>query len=125
MLLLARMGLRAGDVVQLRLDDIDWRSATLSVCGKNRRQTLLPLTQEVGDGTVDYLLHGRPATTSDCMFVRAIAPFRPFRDARGVSDVAKLALRRAEVNVRCAGRRMCCGTRQPRPCCVGSEPAQI
>ncbi len=97
------MGLRAGDVVQLRLDDIDWRSATLSVCGKNRRQTLLPLTQEVGDGIVDYLLHGRPATTSDCMFVRAIAPFRPFRDARGVSDVAKLALRRAGVDVQVRG----------------------
>ena len=103
LLLLARMGLRAGDVVQLRLDDIDWRSATLSVCGKNRRQTLLPLTQEVGDGIVDYLLHGRPATTSDCMFVRAIAPFRPFRDARGVSDVAKLALRRAGVDVQVRG----------------------
>lgn len=103
LLLLARMGLRAGDVVQLRLADIDWRGATLSVCGKNRQQTLLPLTQEVGDGIVDYLLHGRPATTSDHVFVRAIAPFRPFRDARGISDVAKLALRRAGVDTRVRG----------------------
>ncbi len=103
LLLLARMGLRAGDVVQLRLADIDWCAATLSVCGKNRRQTLLPLTQEVGDGIVDYLLHGRPPTTSDCVFVRAIAPFRPFRDARGVSDVAKLALRRAGVDAKARG----------------------
>jgi integrase/recombinase XerD len=103
LLLLARMGLRAGDVVQLRLADIDWRAATLSVSGKNRRQALLPLTQEVGDGIVDYLLHGRPATNSDCVFVRAIAPFRPFRDARGVSDVAKLALRRAGVDARVRG----------------------
>ena len=103
LLLLARMGLRAGDVLQLRLADIDWRAATLSVSGKNRRQTLLPLTQEVGDGIVDYLLHGRPTTASDYLFVRAIAPFRPFRDARGVSDVAKLALRRAGVDARVYG----------------------
>ena len=57
----------------------------------------------MGDGIVDYLLHGRPPTTSDSVFVRAIAPFRPFRDARGVSDVAKLALRRAGVDARAHG----------------------
>jgi site-specific recombinase XerD len=98
LLLLARLGLRAGDVVQLRLTDIDWRSATITVSGKNRQQTQLPLTQEVGDAIVSYLQHGRAPTQSDRLFVRAIAPFRAFRDARGISDVAKLALRRAGVN---------------------------
>jgi site-specific recombinase XerD len=98
LLLLARLGLRAGDVVQLRLMDIDWRAATITVSGKNRRQTQLPLTQEVGDAIVSYLQHGRAPTQSDRLFVRAIAPFRPFRDARGISDIAKLALRRAGVN---------------------------
>lgn len=98
LLLLARLGLRAGDVVQLRLTDIDWRSATITVSGKNRRQAQLPLTQEVGDAIVDYLQHGRVPTQSDHLFVRAIAPFRAFRDGRGISDIAKLALRRAGVN---------------------------
>lgn len=98
LLLLARLGLRAGEVVQLRLADIDWQAATISVCGKNRRETLLPLTQEVGDAIVEYLQHGRPPTASDRIFIRAFAPFRPFRDTRGISDVAKLALRRAAVN---------------------------
>lgn len=98
LLLLARLGLRAGDVVHLRLTDIDWRSATLTVSGKNRRQTQLPLTQEVGDAIVSYLQHGRAPTQSDHLFVRAIAPFRAFRDGRGISDIAKLALRRAGVN---------------------------
>ena len=98
LLLLARLGLRAGDVVQLRLTDIDWRAATMTVSGKNRQQTQLPLTQEVGDALVSYLQHGRAPTQSDHLFVRAIAPFRPFRDARGISDIAKLALRRAGVN---------------------------
>lgn len=103
LLLLARFGLRAGDVVQQRLADIDWQAATIRVCGKNRQQTLLPLTQEVGDAIVDYLLHGRPPTASDHLFVRAIAPFRPFRDVHGISDVAKLALRRAEVDAPARG----------------------
>ena len=98
LLLLARLGLRAGDVVQLRLMDIDWRAATITVSGKNRQQTQLPLTQEVGDALVIYLQYGRAPTQSDHLFIRAIAPFRPFRDARGISDIAKLALRRAGVN---------------------------
>ena len=98
LLLLARLGLRAGEVVNLCLTDIDWHGATIRVCGKNKRQTLLPLTQEVGDAIVDYLQHGRPPTASQRVFIRALAPFRPYRDTRGVSDVAKLALRRAQVN---------------------------
>ena len=49
LLLLARLGLRAGDIVHLRLADLDWKEATISVSGKGRRQTLMPLTQEIGD----------------------------------------------------------------------------
>jgi site-specific recombinase XerC len=55
LLLLARLGLRAGDIVQVRLGDIDWKNAWLYVCGKSRRETRLPLTQEVGDALVAYL----------------------------------------------------------------------
>jgi site-specific recombinase XerD len=56
--LLARLGLRAGDIVALRLDDIDWRQATLSVRGKSRRETRLPLPQPAGDAVLDYLRRG-------------------------------------------------------------------
>jgi integrase/recombinase XerD len=52
LLLLARLGLRAGDIVRMRLDDIDWRGAWVHVSGKSRRRTRLPLTQEVGDAIV-------------------------------------------------------------------------
>src|SRR3989337_611507 len=52
LLLLARLGLRAGDIVQLRLGDIDWKGAWISVSGKNRREMRLPLTQEVGQAIV-------------------------------------------------------------------------
>ena len=49
LLLLARLGLRAGDITHLCLDDIDWCAGRLKVCGKGRRQTWLPLPQDAGD----------------------------------------------------------------------------
>jgi len=49
LLLLARLGLRAGDIVQMSLKDVDWKNAWLHVSGKNRRQVRLPLTQELDE----------------------------------------------------------------------------
>jgi site-specific recombinase XerD len=96
LLLLARMGLRAGDIVKLRLDDIDWKEATLRVCGKGRLETRLPLTQEVGDAIVDYLRAGRPHIDTDVLFLRACAPFRAIA-SNCVSTVVAQAMRRAGV----------------------------
>lgn len=97
LLVLARLGLRAGDVVQLRLGDIDWGEAWVHVCGKSRRQTRLPLTQEVGNALVDYLQGGRPPTDGDRVFVCCRAPFRPFANHQAVSMVVDSAMRRASV----------------------------
>lgn len=97
LLLLARLGLRAGDIVQLRLQDIDWKEATIQVCGKSRRQTRLPLSQEVGQAIVDYLQHGRPATFHDELFLRSRAPFRGLASHCAVSVLVDRAIRRAGV----------------------------
>jgi integrase/recombinase XerD len=97
LLLLARLGLRAGDIVHLRLTDIDWKNASIQVCGKGRRQTRLPLTQEMGQAIVDYLQNGRPRSCSDTVFVRCRAPFRSFRSHCAVSVIVDRALRRAGV----------------------------
>ena len=97
LLLLARLGLRAGDVVHLRLSDIDWKNASIQVCGKSRRQTRLPLTQEIGQAIVDYLRDGRPRSSADTVFVRCRAPFRSFRSHCAVSVIVDRALRRAGV----------------------------
>ena len=78
LLLLARLGLRAGDIAQLQLSDIDWKSARIHVCGKGGCPTPLPLTQEVGKAIVDYLQDGRPQVTTQTLFVGCRAPFRPF-----------------------------------------------
>ncbi len=70
LLLLARLGLRAGDIVQMRLKDIDWKEAWINVSGKGRRETRLPLTQEVGDAIVSYMQKSRPRSLRDTLFLR-------------------------------------------------------
>ena len=97
LLLLARLGLRAGDIVHLRLRDIDWKAAWIHVVGKGRRETRLPLTQELGDALVTYLLRSRPTTDTDAVFVRARAPFRAFRSHCAVSVIVDRAFARAGV----------------------------
>ena len=97
LLLLARLGLRAGDIVQLRLDDLDWQSAWIHVWGKGRRHTRLPLTHEVGQALVAYLEAGRPRTETEAVFVRCRAPFDAFRSHCAVSVIVDRALRRAGV----------------------------
>ena len=97
LLLLARLGLRAGDVVRLRMSDIDWKEAWVQVCGKSRRHTRLPITQELGDAIVDYLTSGRPLSDCDSMFVCCRAPFRPFGNHTAISVIVSRAMRRAGV----------------------------
>lgn len=96
-LLLARLALRASDLVQLRLGDFDWANARIRVTGKGRRETPLPLTQEVGDAIVAYLTQGRPRTDTDRLFVRSRAPLRGFACHAAISVIVAKAMRRAGV----------------------------
>ena len=98
LLLLARLGLRAGDIVGLRLQDIDWKNAWISVCGKGRQQTRLPLSREVGRAIVAYLQDGRPSANTDTLFLRTRAPFRALRSHCAVSVLVDRAIRRAGVS---------------------------
>ena len=97
LLLLARLALRAGDISRLRLEDIKWTEALISVSGKSRRETQLPLTQEVGQAVVEYLQHGRPQSDSTAVFVRSRAPFRAFANHCAISVIVERAMRRAGV----------------------------
>jgi integrase len=96
-LLLVRLGLRAGDVVRLRLADIEWESGTLRVLGKSRYEVRLPVPQDVGDAVLRYLECRTKVGATDRVFVRNIAPFRPFVSNHCVSGVVKRALRRAGI----------------------------
>jgi len=96
LLLLARLGLRAGEVAALRFDDIDWQAASLSVAGKGRRESRLPLPQDVGDAIIDYLERGRPPLDDGRVFLRVIAPQGPLK-RYAISDIVARAIRRAGV----------------------------
>lgn len=97
LLLLARLGLRAGDIIDLRLSDIDWDKAQLHVWGKFRRQAALPLPQDAGDALYAYIATARPRTDEEKVFLRAIAPIRPLSRSGSVSFIVRSALDRAGV----------------------------
>jgi site-specific recombinase XerD len=94
-LLLARLGLRAGDVAQLRLTDIEWETGSLRVSGKSRYEVRLPLPQDVGDAITAYLECRPSIFASDHVFLRTIAPYRPFRQGDGISSVVRRRMKRA------------------------------
>jgi integrase/recombinase XerD len=96
-LLLARLGLRARDIVDLALSDIDWRGSRIRVTGKGRRETWLPLPQEAGDALLDYLQHARPPVADDHVFLRVRAPICRFKTSGSVSVIVHQAIRRAGV----------------------------
>lgn len=96
MLLLARLGLRAGDVASLTLDAFDWKQARLRVTGKTRREDWLPLPQDVGDAVLAYLEKARPRVRAEAVFFTAVAPFIPI-SRLVVSAIVGRAIRRAGV----------------------------
>ena len=99
LLLLARLALRAGDVAALRVCDIDWDRAEIRVSGKSRKESALPLPQDVGDALRTYITKARPkAANEDRVFLRAVAPHGSFSNASVVSKVVRRALDRAGIN---------------------------
>jgi site-specific recombinase XerD len=95
LLLLARLGLRAGEVAGLGLDDVDWRCGEIGVRGKGNRAERLPLPADVGAAIAAYLRRGRPHTAEGrSVFVRVHAPHRALT-AGGVTMVVFDAAQRA------------------------------
>jgi site-specific recombinase XerD len=99
LLLLARLGLRAGEVIKLKLDDINWSAGEVCIRGKGARIDRLPLLQDVGAAIADYLQRARPRCSSRCVFVHARAPYEGFASPpNGISCLVRRALKRAELN---------------------------
>lgn len=102
-LLLARLGLRSGEVAFLELDDIDWNGGRVSVRGKGDHRTALPLPAEVGEAIAAYLRHGRPRTTSRRVFLRSKAPIRGFLSQCAIGSIIRHALQRAGIQAPTTG----------------------
>lgn len=81
LLLIARLGLRVGDIRALKLSDLNWDKKLISiVMQKTKQQLELPLLEDVGWAIIDYLKNGRPETKSDSVFIRHKAPYNGFSD---------------------------------------------
>ena len=97
LLLLVRLGLRAGDIVSMRIEDLDWQAGTLRVLGKGRKEVCLPLVQDAGDALLEYLVNARPKIDCDRVFLCFNAPVRHFTNSSTVSGIVCSALRRAGI----------------------------
>jgi integrase/recombinase XerD len=98
LMLMARLGLRGGEVVSLDLGDFDWGAGTVRVHGKGGRQDVLPLPADVGGAIAQYLRNGRPACSCRSVFVRARAPRRGFASTVAVCTIVRRALERARLD---------------------------
>ena len=103
MLLMARLGLRPGEVVAMTLDDLDWETGTLLVRGKGGRRDRLPLPQDVGQAVVTYLSTVRPRCAARRVFLRMKAPQCGFANSVAVCTIVRRALERAGLELPCKG----------------------
>ena len=95
LLLLARLGIRSGEVVNMTLDDIDWEAGEIRVGGKSHRQDRLPLPKDVGEALARYLRQGRPRCSTRRVFVRIKAPLRGFLGSTAIYSMVRRAFDRA------------------------------
>jgi site-specific recombinase XerD len=97
LLLLARLGLRGGEVVHLTLDDINWEAGELLIRGKSAREDRLPLPHDVGRALAKYLQKGRPDSLSRRVFIRTKAPRQGFSGSAAICGIVERALARAQI----------------------------
>jgi site-specific recombinase XerD len=98
LLLLARLGLRACEIVGLNLEDIDWGRGQLTIRCKGGRWAQMPLPVDVGEAIAIYLRSGRPRCACRRVFLRHRAPLRGFADSSTVSTIVSRALIRAGID---------------------------
>ncbi len=96
-LLLSRIGLRAGDIVGMKLDHINWHDGTLHLFGKGHREDCLPLPQDAGDAILDYIEKGRPPVKIAEVFLCLNAPYRSLSSSAVVSSLVASAITRSGI----------------------------
>jgi len=98
LLLLARLGLRAGEVVALTVDDVDWDGGEVIVRGKGLRHERVPLPHDVGKALAAYLRAGRPRCSTRRFFIRDRAPRVGFASSTAISTIVAYAIRKAKLD---------------------------
>lgn len=98
LLLLARLGLRAKEIISLNLEDIDWESGWITIRGKAGYDSKLPLPIDVGESIASYLKNGRPRTNLRSIFLRSRAPIAALKSSTDISSVVRRALLRTGID---------------------------
>jgi site-specific recombinase XerD len=106
LLLLARLGLRAGEVIRLRLDDINWEHGWLMVRGKAARMAQLPLPADVARAMARYIQRDRPRCDCRAVFIRDYAPLSGLNGANSIAKIVWRALKTAGVKSAHAGAHL-------------------
>lgn len=104
LLLCARLGLRAREVVELRLDDVQWSDGCLQIHStKSHRVRHLPLDHEVGTALAAYVTEGRPVSSHRQIFLHHRAPFAPLHCSSAIAKIVRLAICRAGLTTQASG----------------------
>jgi site-specific recombinase XerD len=98
LLLLARLGLRACEIVSMTLDDIHWQAGEITIRGKGKRIAQLPLPPDVGTAIADYLKKDHRACSTRHVFICTRAPRRGFSGSQAISTIVARALKRANID---------------------------
>lgn len=98
LLLLARLGLRACEIVNLTLDDVHWQTGEITIKGKGNRAAHMPLPPDVGKAIADYLQKDRPACSTRRVFICLKAPRRGFANSIAISSIVARILKRAGID---------------------------
>jgi site-specific recombinase XerD len=106
LLLLSRLGLRAGEVVALTVEDVDWDAGEVVVRGKGSRHERIPLPHDVGTALAAYLRAGRPRCSSRRLFVREKAPRVGFASPAAISTIVARAITKAKLDPPCHGAHL-------------------
>jgi site-specific recombinase XerD len=103
LLLLARLGLRAREIVHLELEDIDWSQGCITICGKGGEERPLPLPHDVGEALASYLRGGRPESICRRVFLRSRAPFDRLKSSSDICQIVHRAIDRAGIEAALTG----------------------
>ncbi len=106
LLLALRLGLRSIDIIRLKLDDLKWRTDSISIIQqKTMRPLEVPLLADVGNAIIDYLLNARPASNSPYVFLRSQAPYRNLSPRAGLYNMVASHMAKAGIRQEIGQRR--------------------
>jgi len=106
LLLLSRLGLRAGEIANMELEDINWESGEIMVKGKSKREQKLPLPYDVGKAIAAYIRYSRPRCTCRKVFIRMKAPIHGFSDSVNVCIIVRQSLKDAGIETEFKGAHL-------------------